>query len=70
MNVYRYELDLKQEFVKRTEKLTENESRIKGECWDEVHHPSCLNQCFKHVFSVFQSKLLVSKRSQLQLTVN
>lgn len=68
----RYELDLKQEFVKRTEKLTENESRIKGECRDEVHRPFCFNQCFDgvNVFIAFQLKLLVSRRSLLQLTVN
>lgn len=39
----RYELELKEEFIKRTEKLTENENRNKGECSNEVHPPSCFS---------------------------
>lgn len=68
--VYRYELDLKEEFVKRTEKLTENESRIKGERWDEVRRPSRFNQPLQRALPALQLKRLVSKRSLLPLTAN
>lgn len=34
MHTIRYRLELKDEFLKRTEKLTENENRIKGEIFD------------------------------------
>lgn len=34
MYKFRYQLELKEEFFKRTEKLTENENRNKGEYLD------------------------------------